>query len=313
MKLSRFCAKCGKKLDTEESMNPEFLCNSCIQNIPIEIPLPLSISIQKCNQCSAISLIKEDQEFDWIFQPEGESILDFLTRLLYENIFFKLEKKYDFNYELFLPASLDLQSSQDLSLLVQVKPPSVTYKIQKSITISIKNRMCPHCSKRIGGRFDATIQIRVFDPEDKSKLDILMDYIFNLNEEFQMKNTSNFISKIEKTTNGFDLKISNNVAFKAFVSNLRSKFPLQLKFSKTLYGVDKSSGATLYRNNILLRILPVDKGQYLQIDSKFYLVKGFQQNRVTLQDLTTNKNKQFPFTIFEKKKYQKYDVNPLSD
>ncbi len=312
MKLSRFCAKCGKKLDANDT-NPDFLCNQCAQIKIPNIPIPQSIEIQFCNQCGAIALSKEEQEFPWVFKPNDESLLDFLTRMLYENIFFKFEKKYGFIYELFLPSSLSLKSGQNISLLLQIQEPNYPTKFQKTIEIYVKERICSNCSRKIGGRFDATIQIRILESDDLAKLDGIMEYILKMNEEIQMKDSANFISKIEKTTNGFDLKISNNVALKSLVHNLRAKFTLQLKFSKSLYGLEKSTGATLYRNNILLRILPVEKGEFLQIDSKYYLVKGFQQNRIVLQDLTSNKNKQYPFTIFEKKKYQKYRSNPLSD
>jgi NMD protein affecting ribosome stability and mRNA decay len=311
MKLSRFCAKCGKSIQSNDTIYEGFLCEECYIQIHNVLTIPQVISLRQCTMCGAFSLTSGDQEFPWIHCPQTEEIVDFLTRILYEFIFFKWEKKTQVRYKLFLPTQIQIVPNSDLILLIRANPSGTSVDLQKEITIRIKGRHCEHCSNRIGGRYDAIIQIRIQSEQDSPRLAEIMAFVNSYDSNQQLKNAGNYISKTETTQNGYDLKVSNNIVLKNLTVELRSRYHFQIKLSKTLIGVDSSTGSQLFRHSILLKLVPVQKGEYLQLENKIYFVKNFMKNKIILQDAVSSKNVHLPFSIFEKNKYQIYSTNPL--
>lgn len=304
MKLNRFCAKCGTPLQ-EDVLDPsKFLCAKCNIQSQGDFPVPSNISLRKCFRCGAFSLIKDEQQFEWQYKPDAEDELDFLSRILYEHIFSKLEKKTKLMYQIFVSSTLNLSKDQTIEVIVQTDPSGQGHFIQKTLNLRVKERQCEHCAKKLGGRFDAVIQIRIFNDRDQPRLVEIMEYIHQLDCSNQQEKANCFISKIEPTTNGYDIKVSNNVVLKSMVASLRGKFNFEMKLSKTLSGVDHQTGGELYRNFVLLKLVPVQRNDVVRIEDKIYLIKNFVKNKVLVQNKTTGKNTQLPFTIFEKKKYQ---------
>jgi nonsense-mediated mRNA decay protein 3 len=318
MKLSRFCAKCGKilpdlkpskRFDEDNNMTglPEtFLCDDCLPQAPADREIPDEIILRRCFRCGAYSLQKDDQNLPWIYQPDGENEIDFLTRILYEQIFFKAEKKGKASkktYQLFLPSNAQIIPNRPLSLIVRVQSDYRGNQPEREIQLQIKERHCDNCSKKMGGRFDAIIQLRVFSEKDFDQLEEIMKSVANFDESQQMMNSSRFISKIEIVTNGYDLKVSDNIMLKALVANLRANHPFLQKISKSLIGVDSQTGGELYRTHILLKLAPVNRGDFIKLDDKVYRVKNITKNRVIVEEPVSHKTTQFPFSVFEKKKY----------
>ena len=67
----------------------------------------------------------------------------------------------------------------------------------------------------------------------------------------------NFFSKIEKTPNGFDLKLSTNTMLRIVSQKLNKKYCFQMKRSTKLIKRDPETGQDLYRQHLLLKFIPL--------------------------------------------------------
>ncbi|UYP46374.1 hypothetical protein NEF87_002659 [Candidatus Lokiarchaeum ossiferum] len=307
MKLRRFCSKCGNRFTATDKIYEGFICEKCTGKKPIESNLPGKIQLRQCVHCKAFSLKKDDQEFEWCYQPNDEPAIDFLTRILYERIFIPLEKKHNRNYELFFEQELDIHKDFDINLVVRTSSNDVINTAEESIRIRRKEIHCPYCAKKKGGRFDAIVQIRIQSPRDKLKLDELMFECKKIEDTENFQRIQNYISKISYTINGFDLMVSTNAMARVLIAKLRGKYHFEIKISKKLIGVDQEKGSDLYRLTTLLRLLPVVPKDRIKIEQMDYIVKKITRNKVVLQTEDGGKVTQVNYDIFQKKKWTLID------
>ena len=172
MKLRRFCAKCGKVVDNQYQINNNFLCEDCSGLIRVSYTVPQKIQFRSCVFCNAHSIRNGsiDKEYPWAYKPEDESDLDFVSRLLYEHLFLKIEKKQNLTYELFLPLNFKIVQKGDLEVKIEVSGTDSQKFDEGTMTIKLRRIHCPHCAKREGGGFDCTLQIRI---QHESNQDLL--------------------------------------------------------------------------------------------------------------------------------------------
>lgn len=303
MKLRRFCSKCGKAFNNEEKIFPGFLCKNCYGETDIDIQLPQKIQLRQCNLCSAVSLRIDEKYLEWQYIPPNELELDFLSGLIYQSLLFSLEDKYSIHCNLLLPHEFSFNQESNIHLRIEYQKSNEIIKGEIPLEIELRKIQCPFCAQKTGGRFDAILQIRIQHPRDENRLQSILDEVRMIEENENKKNLSFFITNIEKATNGFDLKISNNAMTRALVHQLRAKFPFEVKYSKRLMGIDHETGTRLYRHSTLLRLVPVQKNDNLEFEGKNYRVKNITHNKVILMDISSKKVKQLNFNQFQKKKW----------
>ena len=302
MKLRRFCAKCGKPITDANRIPNEFICRECSTSFIETENTSLKITLRRCKECGAFSLLNQGKEFPWIFKPKEQSDMDFLSDLLYKHIFLRLEKKEDAEYSLFFEENVKFLSNQSITVIVESVRKLAT--LRSPFLIREKDIMCVHCAKKVGGRFDAVVQIRIQHDDDKERLEKIMEEVGKIDFEEKHRNLKNFISVTDTVTNGFDLKTSSNPMSNVLIRRLRVKFHLELKTSKKLMGPDPETGGDMYRHYTLLRLLPVIKNDIVLVENVSYRVKKVTKNKVVLQHLTSNKVQQHSFSLFQKKKWK---------
>lgn len=91
--------------------------------------------------------------------------------------------------------------------------------------------------------YEAIIQIR---PADKKVLDFVRNQI--------EKRKNVFVSKIEEFKYGVDIYISDQRFARALGKRLKKVFGGEVKLSRKLHTVSKSSGKKLYRVTVLFRL-----------------------------------------------------------
>ncbi len=303
MKLRRFCSKCGKNLGSNDKIFDGFVCEVCFGKKPLESRLPTKIQLRQCVHCNAFSLKKEDQELKWGYQPDDEPDIDFLTRILFEQIFISLEKKHKRKYELFFEQDLNIRVDFDINLVINTTSEALISSAEDSLMIKRKLIHCPYCAKKKGGRFDAIVQIRIQNSKENSILDSLMVEIKKIEATENFLRIQNYISKVSYTVNGYDLMVSTNAMGRVLVSKLRARYPFEIKKSKKLIGVDQEKGSDLYRLTTLLRLLPVVAKDRIEIEKIIYTVKKITRNKVVLQNVESDKISQVNYDIFQKKKW----------
>ena len=303
MKLRRFCSKCGRPFALNDEIYDGFVCKTCSGQKPIESKLPTKIQLRQCVHCKAFSLKKEDQELKWGYQPEEERDIDFLTRILFEQIFDSLEKKHKRKYDLYFEQDLDINHDYDINLAINTSSDTIINSAEDTMMIKRKEIHCPYCAKKKGGRFDAIVQIRIQSDKDNIKLDPLMNEIRKIEDIENFQRIQNYISKVTYTTNGFDLMVSTNAMARVLIAKLRTRYHFEIKISKKLIGVDQEKGSDLYRLTTLLRLLPVVPKDRIEIENIRYIVKNITRNKVVLKNEESGKISQGNYQIFQKKKW----------
>ncbi|MHA1719646.1 MAG: NMD3-related protein [Promethearchaeota archaeon] len=302
MKLHKFCAKCGKPITNTNKNYSNYLCDECSLKIRPNYKIPKKITLQHCIYCGAFSLRIDDQEYPWQYQSIEINDIDFLIQILRSHVFLKIEKKNNVKCD-FLFENIDLLDRTDINFKVILKSEDNSI-YQEELILHLRDIHCPYCAKKRGGRFDAIVQIRIQHERNKPKLDEILAECLMIEEQENFKNLSNFISKLEKTTNGFDLKVSTNAMARVLIAKLRMKYRFELKISKKLIGVDPEKGSDLYRQSTLLRLIPVEKKDRILFEGIRYSVKNISKNRIILQNINGGKIKQIKFSEFQSKKWQ---------
>jgi NMD protein affecting ribosome stability and mRNA decay len=166
--------------------------------------------------------------------------------------------------------------------------------------IKIKRTTCPNCAKIHGKRFEAVIQLRNSNLK-KIDLNKIVEDIKKFVNEVHLNNYESFIIEIEKSINGYDIKLSNKSLIKKIKSFIETRHYTINKISKKLVGKNPSTGGDLYRIYLLIRIIPLEKGDLIDISKKLYIIKRISNKDVYLEDIDSKKMILRKMKFFEKK------------
>ncbi len=115
-----------------------------------------------------------------------------------------------------------------------------TVSAEKEFELKYRKITCDSCYKRIGGYYEATLQLR----GDLERISRFIERVSRYLEE-----RDSFVAKVEKVDNGYDVFVSNKAAAAAFISERE----IVAKTSYTLSGVNKS-GKKVYKNTYAIRL-----------------------------------------------------------
>ncbi|MHA1612057.1 MAG: NMD3-related protein [Promethearchaeota archaeon] len=304
MKLRKFCSKCGKSFSASDHIYDGFQCEDCFGKIELHIDFPHKIQIRRCTECGAFSIRVNEKMFKWEYLPKEETEIDFLSQLLYKHILFPLEKQHQIHSSLFFQDKVQLAQEKDINARVEFSKDDNFPVEAYDMIIKTRAINCIHCAKKSGGGFDAILQIRIQHSRDKPRLQELLGTIRQIEYEQNRRNVSFFITKVDWVTNGFDLKVSKNAMSRALMNNLKTKFPLEIKHSQKLVGINQENGTKLYRQSTLMRLVPVKKGDKIIFDGLPYTVKHYTHNKVVLIKIPDEKIKHINFEMFQRKKWK---------
>ena len=91
--------------------------------------------------------------------------------------------------------------------------------------------------------YEAILQIR---PEKKEILDFIKEHL--------NKRKNVFISKTIYHKTGSDIYLSSQKFTKSLGNQLKKRFKGELKITRSLYGISKKTGKTVYRLTVLFRL-----------------------------------------------------------
>ncbi len=304
MKLRKFCSKCGKSFEASDHIYEGFQCEACYGKIELNIVFPHKMQIRHCSECGAYSFRIDDKMYKWAFKSDDETEIDFLSQLLYKHILFSLEDQHQIKCSLFFPDKIKLTQEKDIISRAEFSKDDNLPVESYDMIIKTREINCTHCAKKSGGGFDAIVQIRIQHTRDKPRLQELLEAIRKIEFEQNHKNLSFFITKVDWVTNGFDLKVSKNAMSRALMNGMKTKFPIEIKHSRKLVGINQENGTKLYRQSTLLRLVPVHAGDTIIFDGLTYSVKHLTHNKVVLIKHPENKVKHVNFEMFQKKKWK---------
>ncbi len=227
--MRRFCPKCGKT--TEELKDG--LCKSCYMQKDDSAgkDIPSSVKLYLC-ECTATKIKNR-----WITY---DRFRDAIKACLKSEC--KEFKKRDIEIE--IPEGTTISGKVTIPVKVSWSDPEKSY--ERSIDIIVIPNTCPVCSRRYGGYYEATLQLRG-NVRDVSKLKCIVE-----DNVKRCTNKDVFITSESETKNGVDIYLSSIKFAKKLSKELSSNdMVVDVKESFSNFGL--KDGKDLKRATYLLR------------------------------------------------------------
>jgi nonsense-mediated mRNA decay protein 3 len=218
------CPLCGKK--SEVGM----FCTECYLKKNLEVELPGKIELQYCSRCDAYLLGGK-----WIRDIEEEdAILKAVQNALKTNIK-RLEKTGAITF--------DLDRRAD-GYIARVEIVLGKGKKVKESKVTIRKTVCPECSRRAGGYFEAVLQFR--GAVGKKKIEEVANSIEKHKDKFS------FVSGIKRVTGGYDIYVGSKKSAEKIVKQFRGEADIKKSFKHA--GYDHQKGKPRSRFYYLIRL-----------------------------------------------------------
>lgn len=283
----RFCAICGKILDEK---SPHFgMCKACYFKENPLFELATNFKLKICLDCYRYSKKEE-----WI-KPTEEDFLLIIKEAVYNILLKSMEKNIDITFSIDLNKSSLEFSSKDLitslELIITGKSSErPTISNEEVVKVNIIYDLCDNCTNlRSGNYFTSILQIRVKNSNYFDMLKKILDQINGVVEKEFIKDDRQYISKIVDQKYGLDIYLSTNEIMNHIISYLKSRYHFVLKRSKKLVGRDSQRGKGIYRLKTLIKFLPINKNDIIEIDNQKFIVEQILKNEVILKNENNEK------------------------
>lgn len=209
----KFCFLCGK--NTEDLV--EGYCEDCYNKEFNLIEVPEKMVFTVCSRCDHIK-----HRNKWEDIEVGELLKD-KVKVLGRDVSIRIKK----NDVLHIVAKGYLKGSKKIK------------EEEHVIALKPSKKVCIDCSRKSGGYFEATIQLRGKTTE---AMDFIDDQIIRENQTF----------RVEKIKNGFDIYLADSSFADRLTNEIKKKFDARIKKNYKL--VTRKKGKDIYRSSILVRI-----------------------------------------------------------
>ena len=297
--LKRFCAKCGKEISKGEFL-PGYICSGCYYEKNPLFNLKEEYNVYMCNECKSFSFSQSLDKSHWKAFTEVDFV-KLLENALKTDLLNKISSKKSLDFKIEFDRE-SFEYSNGNYIICNITGNSSIEDRQKSTEclVNIKKTTCPNCAKIHGKRFEAVIQLRNSNLK-KIDLNKIVEEIKEYVNEVHLNHYESFIIEVEKSNNGYDIKLSNKSLLKKIKSFIETQYYSINKISKKLVGKNPSTGGDLYRIYLLIRIIPLEKGDLIDISKKQYVIKRISNKEVYLENVESKKLILRKMKFFEKK------------
>ena len=271
-----FCLECG---NTEKEMIDDVCIDCYLKNFHM-IDVPKRIDITVCSHCNG--KLEKGQWAD-INVPDDEIIY----RALENNI--EINNKVENEI-------IDLNITQMRGTIAECNVTVIGYLSNKKleeeyeVDVKINKTVCPTCSKKQSGYYEAVIQFRADKREvTNEEFNIADEVVLKTLNRLYEKDKLAYLVQIAKPKEGHDYYIGSYKSSKKVLKQLQDLFGGTIKESPRLISEDKSTGKGLYRIWISLRIPEFKKGDFIEYLNKIYKVKSITSSKINCNELNTNK------------------------
>lgn len=235
---SKFCPKCGKK-ETKNNPLIDEICQECFSQ---NDPLLKDYKEQKviiCPSCS--SFMDKNKWLPPISNNKELNIKEIIRHILPGKLKFS-------NFVKITKTTIEFDDSRfkksgllHVHVTLNGKINNVESKDEYTLPVRIEKSMCNDCKKNSSSYYEAIIQIRPKNEE-----------LLNFIERDIKENSRISITKFEESKHGYDLYITSRSYLKNILPKVKSKFEIESKISRTLFG--KKDGKDVYRITLLIRL-----------------------------------------------------------
>lgn len=269
-----FCPECGA---TDVEMI-DGICKNCFLKKFQLIEIPENITVTICKHCNA-KLEEGKWKDEYLIEDE------IIYRALERNITIA---------DLAENEEIELEIEQMRGTIAECYVEAVASVLGEDViethspNVKINYSVCPDCSKRNAGYYEAVIQLRADDRELKEEEIEKSEEIIHRTLEKQFKKDKlAYIPQVSKLKEGNDYYIGSLKSSKKIVEHLKGEFGGTTKESPRLISEDKSTGKGLYRIWISIRLPKFLKGDFVKYNEKIYQINDIDGNRIQVINLDT--------------------------
>ncbi len=267
-----FCPECGAT--DVEMVNG--ICKDCFLKEYQLIKIPDNIQVTICSHCNAKL---EEGKWKDSYLPEEEIIY----RTLEYNI------KVD---ELAENEEIELEINQMRGTIAECYIEAIATVLGETIVethtpnVKINKSVCPECSKRAAGYYEAVIQLRSDSRNlTEEEIEKSEDLIFKTIKKQSKKDKLAYIPQISKPKEGKDYYIGSLKSAKKVAEQLKEKLGGIIKESPRLISEDKSTGKGLYRIWISVRLPKFEINDFVKYNNIIGKLLSIDGNRIQIENL----------------------------
>lgn len=267
-----FCPECGA---TDVKMI-NGVCKDCFLKEYQLLKIPDNITVTVCSHCNAKL---EEGKWKDSYIPEEEIIY----RTLEKNI--EVDKLAE-NEE------IELEIDQMRGTIAECYIKAVATVLGEEVVethtsnVKINKSVCPDCSKRVAGYYEAVIQLRTDSRElNNEEIANAEEIIRHTIEKQSKKDKLAYIPQIAKPKEGRDYYIGSLKSAKKVAEHLKEELGGTIKESPRLISEDKSTGKGLYRIWISVRLPKFEIKDFVKYNKILAEVIAIDGNRIQIQNL----------------------------
>jgi len=263
-----FCYKCGKEAPLTDG-----LCAACYASEHSLLELKERYDITACKTCDSF------QMEEWMPFSHVEDIIERIiqkeagkARVVFVEDFSDpthecIQCAYGMTYcdEYWLIESLFLGYDDPFS--------EIPIREEHDFELHFKFTVCPSCSKKYGGYYEAVLQIRregrFLTKEEKN---LFLSEVTRLSEaELESYNMA-FITQVLPKKEGIDFQMGSLKVTKKIARALQSAYGGTIAESHRLAGFDRQAGKERYRTTVVLRLSVFEAGLFVLYDGRLWKV-----------------------------------------
>ncbi|MCQ2738030.1 MAG: hypothetical protein MJ224_05435 [archaeon] len=272
-----FCPECGA---TDVEMI-DGVCKNCFLKNYQLIKIPETITVTVCSHCNA--KLEEGKWKDSYIPNE-------------EIIYRALEKNITID-ELAENEEIELEIDQMRGTIAECYVEAVATVLGEEIVethtpnVKINKSVCPDCSKRSAGYYEAVIQLRADSRElTKEEIANAEEIISRTIEKQAKKDKLAYIPQIAKPKEGRDYYVGSLKSAKKVAEHLKEELGGTIKESPRLISEDKSTGKGLYRIWISVRLPKFEINDFVKYNKVLAEVIAIDGNRIQIKNLENYEN-----------------------
>ena len=305
----RFCYRCGIS-EREGGPLIEGLCQVCYRKENPVLLIGDEINTELCQNCGSYKkrgLWVDPKSYELeelIFEVAENALLEALENSFSEKIreyevvsSEKLEEIED------LPVGRALVAFEPLDFHIEHFPAIIVYQVRvkakthelqrelhderKTVTVYVRQTVCPRCQKFLGGYFEAILQVRAEDrPLSEEERKAIGKLVEEKVDEIMRKDRMGFIQDTMEKEEGLDFYMGSTSAARKVAQAIRERFGGTISEAYELVGLDRQTSREVYRTSVSVRIPKFRRGDIV-VDKKgnVYEVERVDGKGLTLRNL----------------------------
>jgi NMD protein affecting ribosome stability and mRNA decay len=252
-----FCPRCGQQRPTAVAPGTDGLCAQCHLSVIDPLEVPAQLTITRCGTCGAI----RDGE-RWI--DADADLVDLATAELADAVaVHRSIDVEDWGMAAQEPSTDQISIDVELSGTYRTEPVTAT----AHATVTVATGQCDRCGRIAGGYFASLLQVRATDrvPTDAELAIAEETASAYIRSRIGVGDRNAFISDVQRTKDGLDIKLSTNQIGGAIAKQLTDRIGGEVRSHPTLVTED-GDGNAVYRVTYTVRLPRFTVGDIIETE-----------------------------------------------